>query len=148
MSLSDKLQQDMQQAMKARDELALSTLRMLRSSVSYARIGKGDELTDDEVMDVISREAKKRKETIEAAERGGRTELAEREKAELAILNAYLPEQLDEAQIEEIAREIATEVGASEPKDKGKIMGPLMQRIRGRADGKLANSVVENILRG
>lgn len=148
MSLSDRLQQDMKQAMKAKDELKLSTLRTLLSSVSYARIDKGEELTDDDVLDVITREAKKRRETIEAAERGGRSEIAEREKAELAVLKDYLPEQLDEAQIESIARQVAAEVGATEPKDKGKVMGPLMQRIRGRADGKLAGAVVERILRG
>lgn len=138
----------MKQAMKAKDELKLSTLRTLLSSVSYARIDKGEELTDDDVLDVITREAKKRRETIEAAERGGRSEIAEREKAELAVLKDYLPEQLDEAQIESIARQVAAEVGATEPKDKGKVMGPLMQRIRGRADGKLAGAVVERILRG
>lgn len=148
MSVVDTLQEDMKQAMKARDELSLSTIRLLRSSVSYARIEKGDELTDDEVLDVISREAKKRREAIEMAERGGRNEFAEKEKAELAIISRYLPEQLGEADIEAAAREIAAEVGAQGPKDRGKVMGPLMQRIRGRADGKLASQVVEKILRG
>jgi len=148
MSLSDTLQEDMKQALRARDELKLSTLRLIRSSVSYARIEKGDELTDDEVMDVISREAKKRRETIVLAERGGRREVAERENAELEVITHYLPAQLDEAEIDAIAREVVAEVGAVDIKDRGKVMGMLMQRIRGRADGKLASAVVEKILRG
>ena len=148
MSLSDSLHEDMKQALRSKDELALSTLRLLRSSVGYARIDKGEELTDDEVVDVISREAKKRRETVEFAEQAGRTEIAEREKAELQVLSRYLPAQLDESAIEAIAREVVAEVGAVEIKDKGKVMGPLMKRVRGQADGKLAGSVVEKILRG
>jgi len=148
MSLIDRLQQDMKLALKSKDELTLSTVRLLLSSVSYAQIEKGGQLTDDEVLQVLSREAKKRKESIEAAERAGRTDVAEREKAELQIINKYLPEQLSEAEVEALAREIAAEVGAVDIKDRGKVMGPLMQRIRGRADGKLASQVVERILRG
>ena len=148
MSLTDTLQEDMKHALKAKDELRLSTIRLLRSSVSYARIEKGEELTDDEVLEVISRAAKQRRESIDAAERGGRSDIADREKAELDILQGYLPKQMDEAEVEAIAREIAVEVGAVDMKDRGKIMGPLMQRIRGKADGKLANQVVEKILRG
>ncbi len=137
MSLIEKLQEDMKLAQKNRDVLRLSTIRLLRSSVSYARIEKGAELTDDEVMTELSRAAKQRRESIEAAERGGREDIAEREKAELAIINEYLPEQLGEAEIEAIARQIASQVGATDPKDRGKLMGPLMQQIKGRADGKL-----------
>ena len=148
MSLEAKLQDDMKHALKSKDALRLSTIRLLRSSVSYARIDKGGELTDDEVMGILAKEAKKRRETIEAAERGNRPDIAEREQAELDIIKAYLPEQLDEAEIEAIAKEIAAEVGAVDIKDKGKVMGPLMQRIRGRADGKVAVAAVEKILRG
>lgn len=148
MSLTDKLQEDMKLAMKSRDASRLSTIRLLRSSVGYARIDKGDELTDDEVLEVLSREAKRRREAIEAAEAGGRSDIADSERAELEIIKEYLPKQLDEAEIEAIAREIVAEVGAGEIKDRGKVMGPLMQRIRGRADGKLAGQVVEKILRG
>ncbi|OFX17205.1 MAG: hypothetical protein A2Z18_08885 [Armatimonadetes bacterium RBG_16_58_9] len=148
MSLSNTLHEDMKQALKSKDELALSTLRLLRSSVGYARIEKGEDLTDDEVVGVISREAKKRRETIEFAEQAGRLEVAEREKAEMEVLSRYLPAQLDEAAIEAIAREVVAEVGAVDIKDRGKVMGVLMKRIRGQADGKLAGSVVEKILRG
>lgn len=148
MSLAEKLQEDMKLAMKSRDELRLSTIRLLRSSVSYARINKGEELTDDEVLEVISREAKRRREAIDAADAGGRSDVADKERAELEILNGYLPKQLDEAEIEAIAREVVAEVGVTDLKDRGKVMGPLMARIRGKADGKLAGQVVERILRG
>lgn len=148
MSLTEKLLEDQKLAMKSKDELALSTIRLLRSSVSYARIEKGGDLTDDEVLQVLTREAKRRREAIDAAVSGGRSDVAEKERAELEIITAYLPEQLDETEIEAIAREVATQVGASDPSDRGKVMGPLMKRIRGRADGKLAGLVVERILRG
>lgn len=148
MSLIEKLQQDMKQALKDRDELKLSTIRLLMSSVSYARINKGSELTDDEVLDIFSKAAKQRRETIEAAERGNRKDIAQKEQAELDIINVYLPKQLNEAEVEAIAREIAAEVGATDIKDRGKVMGPLMQKVKGRADGKLTSQVVERILRG
>ena len=148
MSLVEQLQEDMKLAMKSRDVLRLSTIRLLRSSVSYARIDKGDELTDDEVLQVLSREAKRRREAIDAADAGGRCDFADKERAELEIVNAYLPKQLEEAEIEAIAREVVGQVGATDPKDRGKVMGPLMQRIRGKADGKLAGAVVEKLLRG
>jgi len=148
MSLIKKLQDDMKLALKSKDELKLSTIRLLLSSLSYARIEKGGDLTDEEVLEVLAKAAKMRRESIEAAQRGGRTDVAERESAELAVINEYLPKQLDEAEIEAIARQIASEVGAAEIKDRGRVMGPLMQRIRGRADGRLAGQIVERILRG
>lgn len=148
MSLIDRLQEDMKQALKARDELRLSTIRLLRSSVSYAKIEKGGELTDDEVLNVISKAAKQRRESIEAANKAGRREIAERENAELEILSEYLPKAMDEAEVESIAKEIIAQVGAKDLKDRGKVMGPLMKKIQGRADGKIANVVVEKLLRG
>lgn len=147
MSLINKLQEDMKQAMKSKDELRLSTIRLLRSSVGYAQINKGRELTDDEVIEVLSREAKQRRETIEAATQGGRPEVAQREKDELEIIESYLPKQLQEAEIEDLARQVIAETGAADIKDRGKVMGALMPRIRGRADGKLASQIVENLLR-
>ena len=147
MSLAEKLLEDMKLAMKSKDALKLSTIRLLRSSVSYARINKGEELTDDEVFEVLTREAKRRREAIEAAVSGGRSDIADKEQAELDVISEYLPKQLDESEIEAIAREVAAEVGATDLKDRGKVMGPLMQRIKGRADGKMAGQVVEKILR-
>jgi len=148
MSLVEKLRDDMKLALKNRDELRLSTIRLLLSSVSYAKIEKGSELTDDEVCQVLAREAKRRRESVEAAELGGRSDIAQKEKAELSIIEEYLPRQLDESEIETIAKRIAAEVGANSLKDRGKVMGRLMQEIKGRADGRVASEVVERILRG
>lgn len=148
MPLIEKLRNDMKRALKSRDALRLSTIRLVLSSVSYARIDKGGELTDDDVLGVLARAAKQRKETIEAAEQGGRMDVAEKERAELDIINEYLPKQLTEDEVESLAREIAAEVGAAGIKDMGKVMGPLMQRTRGQVDGKIAGRVVERILRG
>jgi len=116
--------------------------------VSYARINKGEELTDDEVLEVLSKEAKRRREAIEAATSGGRSDIVSKEQAELDVISEYLPKPLEESEIEAIAREIVAEVGVTDLKDRGKVMGPLMQRIKGRADGKMAGQVVEKILRG
>lgn len=148
MSLIEKLLEDQKLAMKSKDALKLSTIRLLRSSVSYAQIDKGSKLTDDEVLALLSREAKRRREAIDAAVSGARTDVAEKEQAELEIINTYLPQQLDEAEIEALAREIVDQIGATGPKDRGKVMGPLMQRIRGKADGKLVGQVVERLLQG
>ena len=148
MTILDTLQEDMKQALRSKDELTLSTIRMVKSSVGYARIEKRRDLTDDEVLVVIAKQAKQRRESIEAAEGGGRADIAERERAELEILSKYLPEQLSEGQIENIVREVAAEMGVTDIEDRGKLMGPVMQKTRGRADGKLVNQIVERVLRG
>ncbi len=148
MSMIDKLQEDMKQAQKSKDVLKLSTIRMIRSSVSYAQIEKGLELTDDEVLAIITKEAKQRRESIEAAKTAGRSDIADQESAELDILTQYLPEQLSEAEVEAIVREVVAEVGAADLKDRGKVMGPIMQKTRGRADGRMVSQIVERVLRG
>lgn len=148
MSMIDKLQEDMKNAQKSKDVLKLSTIRLIRSSVSYSQIEKGRELTDDEVLAVITKEAKQRRESIEAARNVGRNDIAEQESAELDILKQYLPEQLSEAEVEAIVREVVAEVGAADLKDRGKVMGPIMQKTRGRADGRMVGQIVERVLRG
>lgn len=148
MALAEKLLDDMKNAMKARDELKVSTLRLARSAIRNSEIDKGHSLSDEEVLDILSRESKRRSEAIESYEKGGRQELADKERKELDILKEYLPEQLEESDIENIAREIATELGASGMKDKGRMMSAVMPRVRGRADGKLVTQVVDRILQG
>ena len=146
MSKRDQLLEDMKAAMKSRDEITLSTIRLARSAVRYKEIENGSELDDDGITEVIQREAKRRQEAIELYEKGGRTELAEKERAELEVLKRYLPEQLSEAETAEIINNLIAEVGASGPKDKGRIMGLLMQRHRGRLDGKTATALVDRLL--
>ena len=132
--------------MKARDELRVSTIRLALSAVRNEEIAKGRELTDDEMTEVLAREVKRRREAIEGAEKARRQDVADKETKELEILTDYLPEQLGEEEIVRIAREIIGEVGAAGPKDRGRVMSALMQRIRGRADGRVASQVVERIL--
>jgi uncharacterized protein YqeY len=146
MSQKTKLQDNMKSAMKARDELSVSTIRLALSAVRNAEIDKRRELTDDEINDVLAKEVKQRRESIEGAEKAGRPDIAEKESKELEILAGYLPEQLGEEDIEKIAKEVIAEVGAAGPKDRGRVMSALMPKIRGRADGKVVSQVVERNL--
>lgn len=146
MSQKEKLQNDLITAMKTRDELRTSTIRLAISAVKNIEIEKGRELTDEETTEVIAREVKRRREAIEGAEKAGRSDIAAKEAKEIEVLAVYLPEQLGENEIEQIVREVVLEVGAAGPKDRGRVMGALMPRVRGRADGKAVNQVVERIL--
>lgn len=146
MSLKEKLSEDMRSAMRTRDEVKLSTIRLVRSAIKNQEIDKGRELSDDEVVTVLMSEAKKRREAVEGAELAGRDDIAAKERAELDVLKQYLPEQIGESELEEIVRGIITEVGATSMKDKGRVMPVLMQRVRGRADGRLASEVVDRLL--
>ncbi|MCL6629284.1 MAG: GatB/YqeY domain-containing protein [Armatimonadetes bacterium] len=146
MSLRTRLDEDMKTALKNKDSLQLSVIRLLRSELKNAEIAKGASLTEDEIVQVVAREAKKRRESIEQFERGGRADLAEKEAAELKILSEYLPEQLGDDEIAGIAQEVISELHATSKADKGKVMAALMPRVRGRADGKLVNQIVDRLL--
>lgn len=146
MSLRIRLDEDMKIALKNKDSLQLSVIRLLRSELKNAEIAKGAPLTEDEVVQVVAREAKKRRESIEQFEKGGRTDLAEKEAAELRVLSEYLPEQLGDDEIAGIAQEVISELQATSKADKGKVMAALMPQVRGRADGKLVNQIVDRLL--
>jgi uncharacterized protein len=146
MSQKEKLQEDMKTAMKARDPLRTSTIRLAISAVRNTEIDKGHALSDEEVIEVIAREAKMRREAVEGAKTAGRPDIAERETKELEILNEYLPQQLGEDEVEQLVRAVLEETGASGPQDRGKVMSALMPRIKGRADGRLASRIVERLL--
>lgn len=146
MSLQERLIDDMKAALKAGDALRLSVIRLLRSELRNMEIAKGAPLTDDEIIQGVVREAKRRREAIEQFQKAGRADLVEKETAELKVLSQYLPEQLDEAEIVGIAQEVISELQATSKADKGKIMGALMQRVRGRADGRLVNQIVDRLL--
>jgi len=148
MLLWEKLANDMKAAMKARDALRVSVIRLVRSEVRNAEIAKGAPLTEDEVIQVVAKEAKRRREAIEQFQKGNRADLVEKETAELQLLLQYLPEQLDQAEVVRIAREVISELQAASKSDKGKVMSVLMQRVRGRADGKLVSQIVDSLLGG
>ncbi|MER3501028.1 MAG: glutamyl-tRNA amidotransferase [Candidatus Fervidibacterota bacterium] len=148
MSLKERIDADYKEAMKARDEVRVSVLRLLRSAIHNAEIDKQRALTDDEILGVIQSEARKRRESIEAFQQGGRPDLVEREQAELAILESYLPQALPREELEAMVRAAIQEVGALSVKDMGKVMSVLMPKVRGRADGREVNELVRQMLEG
>lgn len=147
MSLETQIPEELKTAMKAKDKVRVNTLRAILSGIKYLRAEGGhDEITDDDVITIINREVKKRRDSIEMYESNNRPELAENEKAEVAILMEYLPAQLTDDEIRVIITETIAEVGASGPGDKGKLMGALMPKVKGKADGKLVNTLVTELL--
>ncbi len=132
----------MQAAIRERDELRRDTLRMVVSAAYNASKQAGRDLTDDEVVTVLSREVKTRRESVEAFTAGGRADAAAREQAEIEIISAYLPEQIDPAELAQIVAAAVGESGATSVKDMGKVMAVLMPKVKGRADGKVVSSLV------
>ena len=146
MTLTERIQADLTAAMKARDETRLATLRLVRSAMQYARVQKRADLTDDDVIGVLSREAKQRRESAVEFRKGNRPELAAREEAEAEIIVEYLPQQLSEAEIRALVGEALADTGASTLKDMGKVMGWLSTRTKGRADGRQVSDFVREAL--
>ena len=146
MGLKAQLLQDMKDAMRAKDKLRLSTIRMINSLIKNAEIEKRGELTDDEIIQLLMKYAKQRKEAIEMYEKGGRQDLVEKEKAELAVVESYLPKQMSEEEIREFVKEAIEATGASSPKDIGKVMQHVMPKVKGRADGSVVNKIVREML--
>ncbi len=141
-----QLQQDLKAAMRAGDVLRKSVIRMAMSAIKNAEIDKQAPLTEDEAMRILQSEAKKRRDSIIDYEKAGRADMVEQEKAELAIIETYLPKQLSRAEISAEAQTVIDEVGATGMKDMGKVMRLLMPRFDGRADGKLVNQIVRELL--
>jgi uncharacterized protein len=144
MALTDQIQSDLTAAMKARDAETVATLRMVVAAIKNARVesGRTADLTDEETLGILTREAKKRQEAATAYDAANRSELAAKERSELAILQRYLPEQLSDAEIAALVEQAAAEVGATSPGDLGKVMSAVMPKVRGRADGKRVNALV------
>ena len=147
MSLEERIAKDLLGAMKARASDAVSTLRMLKAAIGNAKIQKKINALDDaDVIDVIQKQHKQRTESIESFEKGGRRELAEKERKEMAILDAYLPKQLTDGEIRSIAQSIIAKVGAKTKADTGTVMKTLMPEVKGRADGQRVNQILAQLL--
>ena len=146
MGLQEKLLDDMKTAMKSGNKVALETLRMLRSQLKNASIAKGEDLSEDNVMSVLYKEAKKRKESLELYKQGGREDLAEKEEMEMQIIMSYLPEALSEDELEKIVDKAVVETEADSLRDMGKVMGLVMPQVKGRADGKVVQEMVKKKL--
>jgi uncharacterized protein YqeY len=151
MPLTQRIDVDLKDAMRARDTVRLGVLRMLKSALKYAAIEKSGaegELDDPEAMQVIRKQAKQRQDSIESFEKGGRAELAEKEKAELAVLRAYLPAGMSGEELAEIVRQTIAEIGATSRAQMGVVMKALGPKVAGRADGKTLSQEVQRQLGG
>jgi uncharacterized protein YqeY len=149
MSLVDKIKEEFQKAMAAKDELKVSTLRMLRAAIQNLEIdlrAKKKEMTEESILEVISREVKRRKESIEAFIKGLRQDLADKELKELEILLSYLPEQLSDEKIREVVQKKIKEIDAIGPSDFGKVMGQVSKETKGKADGNRVSQIVKEEL--
>jgi uncharacterized protein YqeY len=147
-SLRDRIQSDIAVAMRGGDTLRRDTLRMAASAAYNVEKRNGHPLTEDELLAVLSREVKTRRESVEAFRTGGREDLATKEEAEIAILSEYLPRPLSEAEIDELIREAIAATAATTARDMGKVMGWLAPRTRGRADGRRVSELVVQALAG
>ncbi len=147
--LKQQLKDELKQSMLAKNTETTSVLRMILSAVGYAEINKGGAgytATDEDVMEVIQKEAKQHKDSIEQFTNAGRTDLVAKEESELALLQKYLPEQLSEDEIKKLVAEAVTQTGASTLQDMGKVMGALMTKVKGKADGGLVSKLVREAL--
>lgn len=146
MSLQERITKDMQSALKHRNKIALDTLRTLIAELKDERIKQMRELEDDDVLTILNRAVKKRKEAIELYKQGNRPDLVEKEEQELGIIQNYLPEQLSEEEIVSVLNHILVQVGAETERDIGKVMGPAMKELKGKADGKVVKELVQKML--
>lgn len=146
MSLKEQLIADMKEAMKAKQAERLGTIRQVRSAIKNKEIELGRELDDEAVIAVISTQVKQRRESAQMYRENERPELAGKEETELAILQGYLPAQLDESEVRDIVAATINEVGATSARDMGKVMPVVMSRTKGTADGKLVNQLVRELL--
>ncbi len=146
MNIQEKIVQDMKISMKSGDRLVVDTLRMVRAAIKNCSIEKGRELSNEEVIDVLSNEVKKRKDSIDLYQKGNREDLVVKEKREIEIISSYLPEPLSSEELEKIVEDTISETGAQSLKDMGKVMGVVMGRVRGRAEGRTVQEVVKRML--
>lgn len=146
MNPQEKIQTDLKESMKARDEVKVSTLRFLLSAVHNAKIEKREELTDEDVIGVIQKQVKQRKESIESFEKGDRDDLVQKETKELEILEKYLPEQISDSELDILIDKAIKDTSSSSVADIGKVMGKLSSELKGKADMSVVSSVVRKKL--
>ena len=149
MTLQERVDADLKEAMRAKDSAKLGVLRMLKSALKYAAIAKSDaeaELNEAEAAQVIRKQVKQRQDSIESFEKAGRAELVEKEKAEMAILNGYLPQPMSAEQISKVVRETIAETGATSRAQMGAVMKALQAKVAGRVDGKALRAEVQKQL--
>ncbi len=146
MSLKEKITEDMKAAMRAKESDKLATIRLLTAAIKQREVDERIELSDDQVLAVIEKMIKQRKDSITQFEAGGRQDLADIEKAEMAVLSAYMPAQMSEAEVQAEVQAAVAQVGAAGPQDMGKVMGVLKGKLAGRADMTAVSGMVKAAL--
>ena len=146
MTIKERLDEDIRSAMRARNQERLDTLRFLKSQIQLTEKNRQQVLDDAGVTDVVAKQAKDRRESIQMFGDGGRADLVAKEEASLAVLQEYLPDQLDEAALTALAQQAIADTGAAGPADRGKVMGRIMPQVRGKADGSQVNAIVSRLL--
>ncbi len=147
MSLKGKLMEDLKSSMKSKNKVRKNVVTMVRAAIKQREIDERIELTDEDIIDIISKQAKQKKDALEDFTKADRQDLIDLTKEEIEILSEYLPEQLTEEEIDDIVKTVIDEVGANSSKDIGKVMGKLMPKVKGRADGSLVNRLVRQYLK-
>ncbi len=146
LALKEKLMEDLKLSMKDKDTVRKNTVQSVRAAIKQVEVDNRVELSDDDIIGVIAKEAKKRKDVLPEYEKSGRTDLIDELKREIEILMGYLPSQLSKEELGEIVKNAIAEVGASSMKDMGKIMANVMPKIKGRADGGMVNAIAKELL--
>lgn len=146
MSIKDQLTEDMKQAMKAHNKVALETIRMARANIKNVEINDKKELTEDEVIAVLMKEVKMRQDSLAEFEKANRTDLIEQAKAEIEVLQKYLPAAMEDDELEALVKAVIAETSAASMKDMGKVMPKVIAKAGGRADGKRINAMVKQLL--
>lgn len=146
MTLRQKLLDDLKEAMKNKDKETLNVIRMVKGAIQLEEINKKRELNDDEVVSIISKQIKQRKDANQEFEKGNRQDLIDKNNSEISILNRYMPEQLDSSEVEKIIDEKIKELEISSPKEMGKLMGALMPLLKGKTDMSMVNSIIKEKL--
>lgn len=146
MNIKEQLMVDLKEAMKAKQKLQKSVITMLRAAIKQVEVDQRKELSDDEVIDIIATQVKQKRSVIDEFLKGGREDLAEEAKEEIAVLENYLPEQLTQEELEALISKVIADTGASSMKDMGKVMGMVNPQVKGRADGKTVSQIVKNFL--
>ena len=147
MTMKSRLVDDLKQAMRDKDALRRDTIRYLRSEIRNQEIRDRKELDDAGVIQVLSRQAQQRRDSIEIYRDAGRRDLVDKEEGELSVIVAYLPQQLTGDEIADLVRQVVSDVGATGPGDMGKVMGAIMPQVRGKAEGREVNAIVQQTLR-
>lgn len=147
MPLKEQLSDDLKNAMRQGDALRRTTIRFVLSAIHNDEIARQKDLDEDGVIQVLTKQAQQRRDSIEAFQDANRQDLADKEQAELEIIAAYLPERMTEDEVREVVRQVLSDSGASGPQDMSKVMGRLMPKVRGRADGKMVSTMVNEMLR-